>query len=248
MYTFFTTNPWGIVLFIVICGHITIMCSSLYLHRAMSHGGLKLHWLATFPMRAWLWATTAITTREWVATHRKHHAFTDQKEDPHSPVNHGVLGILFGGVYYYRKATRMDDNMLEFYSKGCPNDWLEQKVFGGHTWIGPTLLLGVNLLIFGFVAGPLVWLGQILWSPFWAAGVVNGIGHWQGYKNFRIADASRNIFPIGILLSGEELHNNHHKFPSSAKFSQRWFEFDMGWAYIKMLSWIGLAKVLKTYS
>jgi stearoyl-CoA desaturase (delta-9 desaturase) len=239
----FLTHTWyGPVLFVVLTGHLTIMCTSLYMHRAMAHTSITLHPAVSMAMRWWLWIVTGMSTREWVAVHRKHHAFVETEDDPHSPVIHGWLQILFFGVNYYRKAYN-DPAVIEKYSKGCPDDWVERKIFIPHKVIGLVFLLAIDVLIFGFIVGPLVWGGQVLWVPFWAAGIVNGIGHTFGYRNYKVKDASRNIVPVGMLLSGEELHNNHHKFPSSARFSQRWFEIDMGWWYIQALKLFRLAKV-----
>ncbi len=239
----FLFHTWyGAVLFVILTGHLTIMCTSLYLHRAMTHNGLKLHPIASWPMRWWLWIFTGMSTREWVSVHRKHHAFVETEEDPHSPVIHGWARILFFGVKYYRDAAS-DAATIERFSKGCPDDVIERKIFIPHKFIGPISLLVADLFLFGPIAGVLVWGGQVLWVPFWAAGIVNGLGHTLGYRNYKVKDASRNIIPLGFLLSGEELHNNHHKFPSSAKFSKRWFEVDMGWWYIQILRLFGLAKV-----
>ena len=238
----FLTHTWyGPVLFVVLTGHLTIMCTSLYLHRAMTHNGLSLHPIASWAMRVWLWIFTGMNTREWVAVHRKHHAFVETEDDPHSPVIHGWSQILFFGLKYYQKAYR-DPAVIEQFSKGCPTDVIERKVFR-HKSVGLVILLAMDILIFGFIVGPIVWLGHVAWVPFWAAGIVNGLGHTVGYRNYKVKDASRNIIPFGFLLSGEELHNNHHKFPSSAKFSKRWFEIDMGWWYIQALRVFGLAKV-----
>jgi len=218
------------------------MCTSLYMHRSMAHQGVKFNPVISWAMRFWLWFFTGMSTREWVAVHRKHHAHCETEEDPHSPVIHGWAQILFFGVNYYRKAYR-DPATMERFTKGCPNDVIERKLFMPHKVWGILILLAVDIALFGFITGPLVWGGQVLWVPFWAAGVVNGLGHTIGYRNYKVRDASRNLIPLGLLLSGEELHNNHHKFPSSARFSMRWFEFDMGWWYIQALRLIGLAKV-----
>jgi stearoyl-CoA desaturase (delta-9 desaturase) len=240
--SFVTHTWWGALLFIVLCGHLTVMCTSLYMHRAMAHQGVHFHPVVSWAMRWWLWLFTGMSTREWVAVHRKHHAYCETEEDPHSPVIHGWAQILFLGVKYYRDGYR-DAATMERFTKGCPNDVIERKLFIPHKMLGLFVLLAIDLLLFGFIAGPLVWLGQVLWVPFWAAGVVNGLGHTIGYRNYKVRDESRNIIPIGLLLSGEELHNNHHKFPSSAKFSKRWFELDMGWVYITALKLVGLARV-----
>jgi len=221
------------------------------MHRAMAHQGVKLHPIVAWGMRWWLWLFTGMSTREWVAVHRKHHAFCETEEDPHSPVIHGWKQILFFGVKYYRNGYR-DPATMERFTKGCPNDWVERNIFIPHKVIGLVILAAIDFSIFngfssisfmGVLASALVWAGQVTWVPFWAAGVVNGLGHTIGYRNYKVKDQSRNIIPLGLLLSGEELHNNHHKFPSSAKFSKRWFELDMGWWYINALRLIGMAKV-----
>ena len=233
---------WMPVLFIIVAGHITNVCVTLFLHRAQTHRGVRLHYLAALPMRLWLWLTTAIVTKEWVACHRKHHAFADREGDPHSPLLEGLRNILLKGAFYYRKAVRQP-GMLEKYGKGTPNDWLERHILSRLNWLGILVMLAIDIYLFGFFVGPLVWGIQMLWIPFWAAGVVNGIGHALGYRNFQVKDESRNITPIAIWLGGEELHNNHHADPKSARFAARWFEFDIGWIYIRLLQFLRLAKV-----
>jgi stearoyl-CoA desaturase (delta-9 desaturase) len=230
------------VVFIIVAGHMTNVCVTLFLHRAQTHRGVRLHYLAALPMRLWLWLTTAIVTKEWVACHRKHHAFADREGDPHSPLLEGLRNILLKGAFYYRKAVRQP-GILEKYGKGTPNDWLERHLLSRLNWLGILVMLGIDVYLFGFFVGPLVWGIQMLWIPFWAAGVVNGIGHALGYRNFQVKDESRNITPIAIWLGGEELHNNHHADPKSARFAARWFEFDIGWIYIRMLQFLRLAKV-----
>ncbi len=239
--SFLLHSWWGATIVVVIAGHLTIMCTSLYLHRSLTHQALIFHPLAAFPMRMWLWLFTGMSAKEWVAVHRKHHAHCETEHDPHSPVIHGWAQILFLGVKYYRRAYQ-DPATIEKYGKGLPNDFLERNFFEKTKYVGPVVLLGLCLLLFGYW-GLLVWTGLVLWVPFWAAGVVNGLGHTVGYRNFVVDDESRNLSPIGILLSGEELHNNHHKHPSSPKFSEKWFEFDMGWMYISILRFLGLAKL-----
>lgn len=215
---------------------------SLFMHRSMAHQGVEFNPVIAWGMRWWLWFFTGMSTRQWVAVHRKHHAYCETEEDPHSPVVLGWAEVLFFGVKYYRMAYS-DPTTMERFTKGCPDDFFERNVFMPHKMLGIMILLMVDVLIFGFIAGPIVWLAQVLWVPFWAAGVVNGLGHTIGYRNYAVRDESRNLMPIGWLLSGEELHNNHHKFPASAKFSQRWFEFDMGWVYIQTMRLVGLATV-----
>jgi stearoyl-CoA desaturase (delta-9 desaturase) len=233
---------WIPVLFVVVAGHLTNVCVTLFLHRAQTHRGVRLHAIAATPMRLWLWLTTAIVTKEWVACHRKHHAFADREGDPHSPVMEGLREILLKGAFYYRKAVRQP-GMLEKYGKGTPSDWLERHLLTPLNWLGILVMLGIDIWLFGFFVGPLVWAVQMIWIPLWAAGVINGIGHALGYRNFEVKDESRNISPIAIWLGGEELHNNHHADPKSAKFKARWFELDIGWIYIRALKLVGLAKI-----
>jgi stearoyl-CoA desaturase (delta-9 desaturase) len=191
-------------------------------------------------MRFWLWLTTGMVTREWVAVHRKHHRFSDEKEDPHSPKVYGIKRVLFGGALLYHAATK-DRAMVEQYGAGTPDDWVERNIYSAHSRLGVTILAVINMVLFGWV-GLVLWGIQMIWIPFWAAGVVNGIGHWWGYKNEVHARSSRNIVPWGILIGGEELHANHHCYPASPKLSLRWFEFDEGWMWIRILSWLKLAQ------
>jgi len=235
---------WKPILFIVIAGHLTNVCVTLFLHRAQTHRSVKLHYLAALPMRLWLWLSTAIVTKEWVACHRKHHAFADREGDPHSPLMEGLRNIVLKGAFYYRKAVRQP-GVLEKYGKGTPNDWLERYVLSRLNWVGILLMLLADVYLFGFFVGPLVWGIQMIWIPFWAAGVVNGLGHFWGYRNFNSSDASTNLIPWGIIIGGEELHNNHHTYPTSAKFSVKKYEFDIGWVYISLMQKIGWAKVKK---
>jgi stearoyl-CoA desaturase (delta-9 desaturase) len=241
-FSFLLHTWWGALIVIVIAGHFTIMCTSLYLHRSLTHQSVVFSPIAAFPMRVWLWLFTGMSAKQWVAVHRKHHAFVDTENDPHSPVIHGWAHILFLGVMYYRKAYG-DAATLEKYSRGLKEDFFEKYIFVPLKYVGPVVLYGITALTFGPLFGLFVWIGLVLWVPFWAAGVVNGLGHTVGYRNFPVEDASTNILPVGLLLSGEELHNNHHKMPSSAKFSVKWFEFDMGWVYISILRFFRLAKL-----
>jgi stearoyl-CoA desaturase (delta-9 desaturase) len=236
------TAWWKPVLFVLIAGHVTNICVTLFLHRAQTHRAVKLHALAAIPMRIWLWLSTAIVTKEWVACHRKHHAFADREGDPHSPLVEGLRNIVLKGAFYYRKAVRQP-GILEKYGKGTPNDWLERYVLARIPALGIILMLAIDVYLFGFFVGPVVWGVQMIWIPFWAAGIVNGVGHALGYRNHDVKDESRNISPIAILLAGEELHNNHHADPHSAKFNHRWFELDMGWVYLRLLALFGLAKI-----
>jgi stearoyl-CoA desaturase (delta-9 desaturase) len=192
-------------------------------------------------MRAWLWLTTGMITRQWVAIHRKHHRFSDQPGDPHSPHVFGIKNILLKGVTYYMQEGRNAHTILS-YGRGTPNDWIERRLYTPHNFVGVFILLAVNALLFGWWA-PLIWLAQILWIPFWAAGVVNGIGHWWGYRNGETREHSRNFLPIGIWIGGEELHNNHHLAPASPKLSRRWWEFDIGWFWICILRFFKLAEL-----
>jgi stearoyl-CoA desaturase (Delta-9 desaturase) len=233
---------WKPVLFIVIAGHITNVCVTLFLHRAQTHRAVRIHTLLAIPMRLWLWLTTAIVTKEWVACHRKHHAFADREGDPHSPVVEGLRNIILKGAFYYRRAVRQP-GMLEKYGKGTPTDALERFLLTPLNWLGIVVMLAADLWLFGFFVGVIVWTVQMLWIPFWAAGIINGVGHALGYRNYEVKDESRNITPVAIWLGGEELHNNHHADPHSARFSQRWFEFDVGWLYLRMLSLVGLVRI-----
>lgn len=236
------TDWWKPVLFIVVAGHLTNVCVTLFLHRAQTHRAVKFSSFVAFPMRIWLWLSTAIVTKEWVACHRKHHAFADREGDPHSPVIEGLRNIVLKGAFYYRKAVRQP-GVLEKYGKDTPNDWIERHVLTPRNWVGIVLMLAIDLYLFGFFVGPLVWGIQMIWIPFWAAGIVNGVGHAVGYRNHDVKDYSRNIVPFAVWLGGEELHNNHHADPHSAKFTSKWFEFDIGWVYLRVLSLFGLAKI-----
>lgn len=241
-YGILSTHWWIPIVFVVIMGHITNVCVTLFLHRSQTHRSVNFHALASIPMRMWLWLTTSIVTKEWVAVHRKHHAFADREGDPHSPLLEGLRNILIKGAFYYRKAIGQP-GMLEKYGKGTPNDWLERHLLTRRNTLGIILLLGIDLYLFGIMIGALVWGVQMIWIPFWAAGVINGVGHAIGYRNFDVKDESRNIAPLAIWLGGEELHNNHHADPHSAKFKAKWYEFDVGWFYIRLLALVRLAKV-----
>lgn len=229
--------------YIVLTGHLTTTCISLYLHRSQAHRSVTIHPVMATLMRTWLWLFTGMDTKEWTACHRKHHAYVDQYGDPHSPVLEGFLQIFLFGVFYYTKAVE-NRAMVEQYGKGTPDDWLERHIFRGLHHCGILFVLLANVLIFGFTTGLILWGAQMVWIPFWAAGVVNGVGHAWGYRNFHLKDASRNFAPIGIWLAGEELHNNHHANPSSPDFSVKRWEFDVGWFYIRCLRWLRLAKVI----
>ncbi|MBL8392674.1 MAG: fatty acid desaturase [Candidatus Accumulibacter sp.] len=233
---------WGYVLVTLGLTHVTIAAVTIFLHRQQAHRALELHLLVEHCFRLWLWLTTGMVTREWAAIHRKHHARCETAEDPHSPQVHGIHRVLWTGVFLYVREARNPDT-LQRYGHGTPNDWLERHVYSPWHKLGVVIMLACDVAIFGVVAGPLIWLVQIAWIPFWAAGVINGLGHFWGYRNFSPADASTNISPWGILIGGEELHNNHHTFPTSARLSIRWYEFDVGWLYIRILAALRLAQV-----
>lgn len=243
MYGLLNLPWWGYIIAVLIFTHITIVSTTIYLHRNQSHRALDLHPIASHFFRFWLWLTTGMVTGEWVAIHRKHHAKTDMAEDPHSPVIYGIRKLLLEGAELYRIEAKNKET-LEKYSHGTPDDWVEKKVYAHLPSRGIALMFVIDILLFG-VVGITVWGIQMLWIPFFATGIINGIGHYFGYRNFEVKDASRNIVPWGILVGGEELHNNHHTYASSAKLSIKWWEFDIGWMYIKMLSWVKLAKIKK---
>jgi stearoyl-CoA desaturase (delta-9 desaturase) len=235
---------WGYIVVTLVVTHITIVGVTIYLHRAMAHRAVELHPIVSHFFRLWLWLTTGQVTREWMAVHRKHHAKVETEEDPHSPQIHGIRTVLLQGTELYRIGVR-DEAAIERYGHGAPDDWLERNVYTRHSGIGYYLTLALNVLLFGPI-GLTIWAIQMLWIPVTAAGVINGLGHWWGYRNFETADASTNISPIGIIIGGEELHNNHHSFASSAKLSNKWWEFDIGWFYIRTMEILGLATVKKT--
>jgi stearoyl-CoA desaturase (delta-9 desaturase) len=236
------TSWWVPVLYIVVLGHITNLCVTLYLHRSATHEGVKFHPIVEGFMRTWLWLTTGIVTIEWVAVHRKHHAFSDREGDPHSPVEEGLFAITFGGVFFYREAAA-DKDTLTKYGRGCPTDWAERNIFTRNRMLGLMIMACIDLMLFGLPWGVVVFSAMAVWIPIFG-NVINGIGHAIGYRNFDTKDASRNIIPVGLWIVGEELHNNHHADPRSASFRAKWYEFDIGWVYIKLLSWVKLAKVI----
>jgi stearoyl-CoA desaturase (Delta-9 desaturase) len=221
--------------------HITILCVTLFLHRGQTHRAVSFHPVVDHFMRFWLWLTTGMVTKQWVAIHRKHHQTSDTHGDPHSPQIYGIWRVLFGGAFLYHAASK-DTAMVEKLGAGTPNDWIERNVYSTHSRLGILLMLVIDLLLFG-PWGLLVWGIQMIWIPFWAAGVVNGLAHWVGYRNTDTKDTSRNLIPIAFIIGGEELHNNHHADGANASFKQRWFEFDEGWMWIKILSRLGLAKI-----
>ena len=229
------------ILITLLFTHLTIVSVTLYLHRSQAHRGVEFHPVVSHFMRMWLWLTTGMVTKQWVAIHRKHHRYTDEPQDPHSPVHYGIWRVLFKGAGLYHRASK-DKEMVQQYGVGTPNDWIEKNLYTLHSRLGILLMLVIDLLFFG-PWGLFVWGIQMLWIPFWAAGVVNGVGHWLGYRNGTTKDHSRNISPWGVIIGGEELHNNHHLDPASAKLSRKSWEFDIGWFYIRTLSMLGLAKV-----
>ncbi len=229
------------ILYTLITTHITIIAVTLYLHRSQTHRGVTFNPVVNHFFRFWLWLTTGMVTKQWVAIHRKHHQACDQVDDPHSPQILGLKKVLFGGALLYNDASK-DKLMVENYGKGTPDDWMEKNIYSKHSRLGITLLLIINLLCFSWW-GLLIWGIQMIWIPFWAAGVVNGVGHFWGYRNAETRESSRNIFPIGLIIGGEELHNNHHADAASPKLSKHWFEFDAGWFYIKVLEKLKLAKL-----
>jgi len=231
------------VVYFLIVTQLTIFSVTLYLHRSQAHRGVDFHPVLAHFFRFWSWASTAMVTKEWVAVHRKHHAKCETEEDPHSPQIYGLKKVLLDGVGLYRTASH-DEAALEKYGHGTPDDWLERNVYSRFPELGPTFMLLVSITLFG-LWGVAIWACQMIWIPFWAAGVVNGVGHWWGYRNFESNDTSTNLTPWGFFIGGEELHNNHHAFPSSSKFALRKWEFDIGWAAIRLFQALGLAKVLR---
>lgn len=221
--------------------HITIVSVTLFLHRSQAHKSVQFHPAINQFFRFWLWLTTGMNTKEWVAIHRKHHQSADTEQDPHSPKIHGIWRVLFGGAFLYVKA-KQNKILVSELGHGTPNDWIERKVYTPHPLAGILLMLVIDLVLFGPV-GFIVWGVQMIWIPFWAAGVINGAAHWWGYRNYDVKDTSRNLLPWAFWIGGEELHNNHHGNGASAKFSKRWWEFDIGYAYIKFLEFLKLAKI-----
>lgn len=234
---------WEMVAFTLVMTQITVISVTVYLHRCQAHRALELHPAISHFFRFWLWLTTGMTTKAWTAIHRKHHAKCETSEDPHSPVLMGIKTVLLNGAELYRRE-KQNSETLERYGQGTPDDWMEKNVYTKHSVMGIVIMLLIDLLLFG-LPGMTIWAVQMMWIPFFAAGVINGIGHYWGYRNFECTDAARNIIPLGLLLSGEELHNNHHTFGSSAKLSYKWWEFDLGWGIIKIFNIFGWAKIKK---
>lgn len=238
------TTWWQVVLFTLVATHITIAAVTIFLHRSQAHRALDLHAIPSHFFRLWLWLTTGMVTKEWVAIHRKHHAKCETVDDPHSPQTRGIETVLLRGSELYRTEAKNQDTLTK-YGHGTPDDWIERNLYTRYSWQGVGVMLIVDLMLFGAV-GATVWAVQMLWIPITAAGIINGIGHWWGYRNFEASDASTNVSPWGVIIGGEELHNNHHTYPTSAKLSVKPYEFDIGWAYIRAMEMVGLAKVRKT--
>jgi len=235
---------WQIVAVTLVLTHITIAGVTIFLHRCQAHRALDLHPIASHFFRLWLWLTTGMVTKEWAAIHRKHHAKCETVDDPHSPQILGLNKVLWLGVFLYVKES-FNPETIERYGHGTPDDWIERNLYSSHSILGLVLMGAINIFLFGLVTGLVVLAVQIMWIPFWAAGVINGIGHFWGYRSWQTSEASTNIFPWGIWIGGEELHNNHHAFATSAKLSSKWYEFDIGWMYICILEMLGLATVKK---
>jgi len=234
----------NLIIYTLIVTHITIVSVTLFLHRGQAHKGIIFHPILSHFFRFWLWLTTGMVTKQWVAIHRKHHAFSDKDGDPHSPHVFGIWQVFFKGAWLYHIASK-DTDMVEKFGVGTPDDWMERNIYTPHSRFGILLMLVIDLVLFG-PWGFIVWGVQMLWIPFWAAGVINGVAHWVGYRNGTTRDDSRNISPWGIIVGGEELHNNHHLNPASPKLSRRWFEFDIGYVWLRLFSLIGLATIVRT--
>src|SRR6187399_242659 len=232
---------WGDLIAGLILVQITIAGVTIFLHRCQAHRALDLHPIVSHFFRFWLWLTTGMVTKEWAAIHRKHHAKVETTDDPHSPVTRGLSTVMWSGAELYRAESRNPET-IENYGHGTPDDWLERNVYERFSWQGVGLMLVINVMLFGAL-GATVWAVQMAWIPFFAAGVVNGLAHWWGYRNYATGDTSTNLVPWGLIIGGEELHNNHHAYGTSAKFSAQWYEVDLGWIYIRALSAVGLAKV-----
>ncbi|HWX02939.1 MAG TPA: fatty acid desaturase [Collimonas sp.] len=236
-------SAWQVVVFTLVVTHITIAAVTIYLHRCQAHRALDLHAIPSHFFRFWLWLTTGMVTKEWASIHRKHHAKCDTEEDPHSPVTRGIKKVFWEGAELYRAESKNLETMEKF-GHGTPDDWIERNLYTKHSAYGIVAMLFIDLMLFG-VVGLSVWAVQMVWIPITAAGIINGIGHYWGYRNYDCNDAATNIIPFGIIIGGEELHNNHHTFGTSAKLSSKWYEFDIGWMYIRILEICGLAKVKK---
>ena len=234
---------WQVLLVGLVMTHITIASVTIYLHRHSAHRALDLHPVPAHFFRFWLWMTTGMTTKAWTAIHRKHHAKCEREEDPHSPQIFGIRKVMWEGAELYRAEAKNEETLAR-YGHGTPDDWLERNLYSKYSVLGVSIMLIIDVVLFGAL-GLTIWAMQMVWIPFWAAGVINGIGHYWGYRNFEAVDASTNVFPWGLIVGGEELHNNHHTYPTSAKFSVKPYEFDIGWVYISVLQKLGLAHVKK---
>jgi len=239
----FSLPWWGYIVVALVFTHITIAGVTIYLHRHSAHRALDLHPAVSHFFRFWLWLTTGMETKQWTAIHRKHHARCETKEDPHSPQILGIEKVMWEGADLYKMEARNQETMERF-GQGTPDDWIERNVYSKHSVLGIAAMMVINLALFGFI-GLTIWAVQMMWIPLFAAGVINGVGHYWGYRTFQAEDASRNIVPWGIIIGGEELHNNHHAYPSSARLSNKWWEFDIGWLYIRLMEVCGLANVKK---
>ena len=239
-----SAGGWTVLLVTLLMTHVTICSVTIFLHRAQAHRALDLHPIPAHLFRFWLWLTTGMVTKEFVAVHRKHHAKCETEEDPHSPQTRGIKALLLTGVELYRAESKVAETISK-YGRGTPDDWIERNLYTRFSWQGVGVMLVLDVLLFGAI-GLTVWAVQMLWIPVMATGIINGIGHWWGYRNFEAADASTNVSPIGFIIGGEELHNNHHTYPTSAKFSVKPYEFDVGWMYIRLMQMVGWADVRKT--
>lgn len=229
------------LIYTLVMTHITIVCVTVFLHRGQAHRGLTFNPILSHFMRFWLWLTTGMVTKQWVAIHRKHHRYSDIEGDPHSPHVYGIFKVLTQGALLYHEASK-DKDMVNTYGVGTPSDWIESNIYTNHSRLGIAILLLFNVAVFGWI-GAVIWIIQMIWIPFWAAGVINGIGHYFGYRNGTTDDKSKNIVPFGVIIGGEELHNNHHLDPANPRLSKRWFELDIGWIYIQLFRVIGLLKL-----
>mgnify|MGYP000988599657 CR=1 FL=1 len=229
------------IIYTLILTHITIVAVTCFLHRSQAHKSVTFHPVINHFFRLWLWLTTGMVTKQWVAIHRKHHSVTDKEGDPHSPHVYGIWRVLFKGAGLYHEASK-NTKMVSNFGRGTPDDWMEHNVYTKHSRLGIMIMLVIDVLLFGYW-GFLIWGIQMIWIPFWAAGVVNGVGHWWGYRNGETKDHSHNVSPIGILIGGEELHNNHHLNPASARLSRRWFEVDLGYIWLRLFCLLRLAKI-----
>ena len=231
------------IIYTLVVTHITIICVTLFLHRGQAHRAIIFSPILSHFMRFWLWLTTGMVTKQWVAIHRKHHRYSDIEGDPHTPHVFGFWKVLFKGAFLYNDASK-DVVMVATYGQGTPNDWIERNIYTPHSRLGIGILLVLSLIVFGWL-GLLIWGIQMIWIPFWAAGVINGLGHWWGYRNGETKDYSRNISPLGIIIGGEELHNNHHLSPANPKLSRNWFEFDIGWMWLTIFRYLKLARLTR---